>query len=72
MDRETPEAITQGAPIAEADALLSIGPVIVRRDESLHQIAEKAAAVITKNRNATFWRSERRRLRAPRATARRP
>jgi predicted transcriptional regulator len=44
MDRETPEAITQGTPIAEADALLSIGPVIVRRDESLHQIAEKAVA----------------------------
>ena len=44
MDRETPEAITQGTRIAEADALLSIGPVIVRRDESLHQIAEKAVA----------------------------
>src|SRR5918996_6119753 len=44
MDRETPEAITQGTRIADADALLSIGPVIVRGDESLHQIAEKAVA----------------------------
>jgi CBS domain-containing protein len=42
MDRETPEAITQATPIEEADRLLSIGPVIVREDESLRQIAEKA------------------------------
>jgi CBS domain-containing protein len=44
MDRETPEAITQATRIDEADRLLSIGPVIVRLDESLRQIAEKAVA----------------------------
>ena len=44
MDRETPEAVTQGTRITEADALLSIGPVVVHRDESLQQIAEKAVA----------------------------
>lgn len=44
MERRTPEAITQATLIAEADGLLSIGPVIVRRDESLHRIAEKAVA----------------------------
>ena len=44
MDRETPEAITQATSIAEADELLSIGPVIVRGDESLREIAEKAVA----------------------------
>lgn len=42
MEPETPEAITQATPIAEADRLLSIGPVVVRADESLRQIAEKA------------------------------
>jgi CBS domain-containing protein len=42
MDRETPEAITQATRIEDADSLLSIGPVIVREDESLRQIAEKA------------------------------
>lgn len=44
MDRQTPEAITQRTRIAEADALLSIGPVVVRRTESLQDIAEKAVA----------------------------
>src|SRR5919106_6290554 len=42
MERETPESITQATPIADADRLLSIGPVVVRADENLRQIAEKA------------------------------
>jgi CBS domain-containing protein len=42
MGRETPESITQATSIAEADRLLSIGPVVVREDASLRQIAEKA------------------------------
>jgi CBS-domain-containing membrane protein len=42
MDRPTPESITQATRIDEADRLLSIGPVVVRADESLRQIAEKA------------------------------
>lgn len=42
MARETPESITQSTPIHEADLLLSIGPVIVRADESLREIAQKA------------------------------
>ena len=42
MAGETPESITQATRIAEADRLLSIGPVVVRADASLRQIAEKA------------------------------
>jgi CBS domain-containing protein len=42
MERDTPERITQATPIAEADRLLSIGPVVVRANENLRQIAEKA------------------------------
>lgn len=42
MDRPTPESITQSTTIAEADRLLSIGPVVVRAGESLRAIAEKA------------------------------
>ena len=42
MDRPTPESITQSTMIEEADRLLRIGPVVVRHDESLHSIAEKA------------------------------
>ena len=42
MTRETPESITQSTSIDEADRLLSIGPVVVRSDESLRQIAQKA------------------------------
>ncbi len=42
VNPETPELVTQGTPIADADALLSIGPIVVRGDESLHGIAETA------------------------------
>lgn len=42
MERQTPESITQATRIEEADRLLSMGPVVVRVDESLRQIAEKA------------------------------
>ncbi len=42
MDRPTPESITQATRIGEADQLLSIGPVVVRQDASLHEIAEQA------------------------------
>lgn len=42
MERPTPESITQTTRIAEADRLLSIGPVVVGSDESLNAIAEKA------------------------------
>jgi CBS domain-containing protein len=42
MDRETPESITQTTSIEEADRLLSIGPVVVRADENLREIAQKA------------------------------
>ena len=41
-DRVTPEAITQSTSIAEADRLLSIGPVVVDGDASLRAIAEQA------------------------------
>lgn len=42
MARDTPESITQSTRISEADRLLSIGPVVVRTDESLREIAQKA------------------------------
>jgi CBS-domain-containing membrane protein len=42
MDQETPESITQATRIDRADRLLSIGPVVVRADASLREIAEKA------------------------------
>lgn len=41
-DRATPEAITQGTSIADADRLLSIGPVVVDEQASLRAIAEQA------------------------------
>jgi CBS domain-containing protein len=43
-DQPTPEFITQHTSIAEADRLLSSGPVVVDRDASLRVIAEAAAA----------------------------
>jgi CBS domain-containing protein len=42
MERDTPESLTQATSIAETDRLLLIGPVIVRADASLREIAEKA------------------------------
>jgi CBS domain-containing protein len=42
VDRPTPESITQNTTIAEADRLSRIGPVIVREDASLREIAEAA------------------------------
>ena len=38
----SPESITQRTPIAEADRLLRIGPVIVRAGDSLKHLAELA------------------------------
>jgi CBS domain-containing protein len=42
MERQTPEAITQRTSIADADRLLRMGPVVVRRDDSLRRVAELA------------------------------
>jgi CBS domain-containing protein len=42
MAERTPESITQGTPIAEADTILSIGPVIANADDSLRTVAELA------------------------------
>ena len=50
MAGETPESITQATRIAEADRLLSIGPVVVRADASLRQFAEKAVE------NSAAWK----------------
>ena len=41
-DRPTPESITQNTSIADADRLLSIGPVLVEAEASLRAIAEVA------------------------------
>jgi len=42
MDPRTPESITQATPIAEADTVLRMEPVIVRAGVSLHEVAEAA------------------------------
>jgi CBS-domain-containing membrane protein len=42
MDRQTPESITQQTRIAEADQLLSIEPIVVRKEDSLQEAAERA------------------------------
>jgi CBS domain-containing protein len=42
MDQRTPESITQATPIAEADTVLRMEPVIVRAGASLHEVAEAA------------------------------
>ena len=39
---QSPESITQQTPIAEADRLLRIGPVVVHAGDSLKQLAELA------------------------------
>ena len=39
---QSPESITQQTPIAEADRLLRIGPVVVQAGDSLKQLAELA------------------------------
>lgn len=40
--RPTPESITQATPIAEADTILQMRPVIVRGEMSLQRVAEAA------------------------------
>ena len=42
MAERTPESITQTTPIAEADTILSIGPVIAHAGDSLRVVAEAA------------------------------
>jgi len=42
MNQRTPESITQATPIAEADTILRMEPVVVRADASLHMVAEAA------------------------------
>lgn len=42
MTHQTPEAITQQTPIAEADRFLRMEPVIVRREDSLERLAHMA------------------------------
>ena len=42
MSQPTPESITQATPIADADTILRIGPVVVRADASLHAVAKAA------------------------------
>jgi CBS domain-containing protein len=42
MDARTPESITQATPIAEADTILRMEPVVVRAGTSLHSVAEAA------------------------------
>lgn len=42
MERQTPESITQQTPIAEADRLLRMEPVVAHRGDSLHRLAEQA------------------------------
>ena len=39
---QSPESITQQTPIAEADRLLRIGPIVVHTGDSLKQLAELA------------------------------
>lgn len=42
MDERTPESITQATPIAEADTMLRMEPVVVPAGASLHSVAEAA------------------------------
>jgi CBS domain-containing protein len=42
MDQPTPESITQATPIADADTILRMGPVVVPAGASLHAVAEAA------------------------------
>ena len=42
MDQRTPESITQATPIAEADTILRMEPVVVRAGASLYTVAEAA------------------------------
>jgi CBS domain-containing protein len=42
MEQQTPESVTQQTPIAEADRLLSMEPVVVRKEASLQEVAEQA------------------------------
>ena len=42
MAQRTPESITQATPIAEADTILRMEPVIVHAGDSLHTLAEAA------------------------------
>jgi CBS domain-containing protein len=42
MTKRTPESITQETPIAEADLMLRMEPVVVPADGSLRSVAEKA------------------------------
>jgi CBS domain-containing protein len=42
MDQPTPESITQATPIAEADTILRMEPVVVPAGASLHAVAEAA------------------------------
>ena len=42
MNDRTPESITQATPIAEADRILRMEPVVVRASDSLHALAEAA------------------------------
>jgi CBS-domain-containing membrane protein len=42
MTDQTPEAITQQTPIAEADRFLRMEPVVVRREDSLERLAHLA------------------------------
>jgi len=42
MHQRTPESITQATPIAEADTILRMEPVVVDAGASLHSVAEAA------------------------------
>lgn len=42
MTERTPESITQATPIAEADTILRMEPVVVHADDSLRTVAERA------------------------------
>jgi CBS domain-containing protein len=42
MAQRTPESITQTTPIAEADLMLRMEPVVVDADDSLRTVAERA------------------------------
>jgi CBS domain-containing protein len=61
MAERTPESITQSTPIAEADTLLRMEPVVVHADDSLRTAAEAAVentgcrviAVVEENRKLT-------------------
>ena len=42
MGKPTPESITQATPIAEADLMLRMEPVVVEAEDSLRTVAERA------------------------------